>query len=165
VRYTWQQPLSRAAPTSAAPISERDTFAPPHDRTHQLDLLGQAMRGPYRLSVRWQYGSGLPFTQVVGFYEQLPRPTPEDPSQRDPDARRSERLARGPLYGARLPAYHRLDVSLQRVLARPRYRLRYQIGLVNAYDRANVFTVDLRTGERTDQLPLIPTVGLYVEVL
>lgn len=154
VRYMWQD----------RQLGDPDDFAPPHDRTHQLDVLAQAMRGPYRLSLRWQYGSGLPFTQLGGFYDALPQSTPSAPTQRDPDAARTPTASRSLLYAARLPAYHRLDVSLQRLVVREHFRVRYQLGLINAYDRPNVFTVDLRTGARTNQLPLIPTVGIYVEV-
>jgi hypothetical protein len=42
--------------------------------------------------------------------------------------------------------------------------LRIQGALVNAYDRANLFDFDLATGQRIDQLPLIPSLGVNVEV-
>ena len=38
-----------------------------------------------------------------------------------------------------------------------------QAGVMNAYDRANLFSLDLLTAQRTDQLPIVPIVGLKVE--
>ena len=60
-----------------------------------------------------------------------------------------------PLTG-RLPMVHRLDVSLEREFAVSFGKLLVQVGLINAYDRQNMFYYDLFTGRRLDQLPLAP---------
>jgi hypothetical protein len=38
--------------------------------------------------------------------------------------------------------------------------LELNAGITNAYNRANVFYIDRVTGERIDQLPLLPTIGV-----
>lgn len=137
-------------------------FNPPHDRRHQLNVLGQLNRGRNRLSVRWQFGSGLPFTQVNGYYEKLPEFSTSDTSYRTGNgeifASRSE------LYGARLPTYHRLDVSYERLFVLERADITLQMGVINVYGRRNIFEYNIFSGDRIDQLPLIPSVGLKVEL-
>ena len=71
-------------------------------------------------------------------------------------------MSRGEPYAARLPAYHRLDVSAERRYVRRRMETVLQAGLINAYDRANIFVYNFFTGERVDQLPIIPSLGISV---
>lgn len=152
-------------PGGSAPIGEDaavERFSPPHDRRHQVNLLLQAARGPYRLGVRWQYGSGLPFTQVRGYYDEIQVAGPDDRSfHTDPG---TTNLSYGPPYAARLPAYHRLDLSVDRRFEGRRWTATLQASLVNVYDRRNIFTYDLMTHRRIDQLPILPSVGLKVEL-
>ena len=65
-------------------------------------------------------------------------------------------------FNARLPAYHRLDVSVEQSFDLGIALVTLHGALLNVYDRANVFHLDLFTGERTDQLPLFPVLGLNV---
>ncbi len=137
-------------------------FPPPHDRRHQVVALVQVSRGPYALSLRWHFGSGLPFTRAEGFYDALTVRQADAGFRTQPG--RPVLVPAADLYDARLPAYHRLDVSLER-----RFRTRWltatlQAGLINAYDRPNLFNYDLFADRRVNQLPLIPSLGLNVEV-
>ena len=66
-------------------------------------------------------------------------------------------------YGGLLPSYHRLDVSVERVFVSGKTVVTLQGGVINVYDRANLFALDLFTLSRTNQLPLIPTVGIKFE--
>lgn len=140
-----------------------ERFSPPHDRRHQINALARLAQGAYAVSVRWQFGSGLPYTQAEGFYDFLAVDGPGDAGFRTrPGA--PVLVTDRDLYGVRLPAYHRLDLSLER-----RFRLRgmqatLQAALINVYDRANIFDYDLFARRRIDQLPLIPSLGLNVEV-
>ena len=75
------------------------------------------------------------------------------------------RVLYGEPYTGRLPAYHRLDASLERGFTLgPRAELTLLGSVTNAYDRVNLFYVDLFTLRRLNQLPLIPTVGVKLEV-
>ena len=141
--------------------TEDQPYRPPHDRRHRTDVQARLTRGAYAFGARWQFGSGLPFTQIRGAYEHVP--------VADDDL--GYRTAAGALvpvyaepFGARLPAYHRLDVAAERRFAFERFAVTAQAAVVNAYDRANLFAYDPLRDRRVNQLPLIPSLGLRVEV-
>ena len=135
-------------------------FSPPHDRTHQVNVLASVELFDFALSVRWQFGSGLPFSEALGFDTFVLVAGPTDvlntPGQ--------TRVLYGRPYEGRLPTYHRLDVSLDRAFHFGEHvSLTAQMSLINAYDRQNLFYLDLYTLRRVDQLPLIPAAGIQVE--
>ncbi|GAB5519151.1 MAG: carboxypeptidase regulatory-like domain-containing protein [Rhodothermales bacterium] len=154
--------LSKVEYERTSGLSRRETFSPAHDRRHQINLLTQVTRGDYRLNVRWQFGSGQPFTQIGGYYEAYTAPQPETRDFHTATGR--TRLDRGPIYGGRLPTYHRLDITLQRDIPFKHGLITVQAGVINGYDRNNLFTYDLFTNERINQLPLIPTLGINVDL-
>lgn len=135
-------------------------YTPPHDRKDQLNVMANVNLKGFNFSARWQFGSGLPFNESLGFdryvlLDSLVSVT-EVPGE--------ERVLYGRPYTGRLPTYHRLDISLDREFrVGPTTFLTVQTGILNAYDRRNLFYLDLFTLRRVDQLPLIPTVGLKLE--
>ena len=136
------------------------TFSPPHDRRHQLNALGSLRFYGFSFNVRWQYGSGLPFSEALGFDEFVLLNGPTDVLEESGDTR----VLYGQPYSGRLPTYHRLDVSLDRRFALSNNAaLTLQGSLTNAYDRTNLFYIDLFTLDRLDQLPLIPSFGVKLE--
>lgn len=138
----------------------RTTFAPPHDRRHQVNAVGSLRLLDFDLSVRWQFGSGLPYNQSIGFDQFILLDSLVNVLEEPGTARV---LYRRP-YTGRLPAYHRLDVSLDRAFRLgPLVTATVQAGVLNAYDRRNLFYLDLFTLRRIDQLPLLPTFGLKLE--
>lgn len=156
VRYTSEQ--------KSLPIwygVDKLEFSPPHDRTHQLNVVFSAKLKGFEFNARWAYGTGLPFTQSIGFDDWFLLDgrvdIPNEPGV-------VGRVLYGPPYQARLPEYHRLDVSLERSFTLSKHvRVLGQAGLINAYNRPNIFYLDLFTLEQVDQLPLIPTFGFKVE--
>jgi hypothetical protein len=163
VEYRWVDPgRSSIQGVETIGAGDRPAFNPPHDRPHQLNTTVQYSLGQTSLTARWQYGSGLPFTQIRGFHQAL-SVDPQNPEGLlgDPGI---TTVARGPAYGARLPAYHRLDISVDHKFVRRRSVTTLQAGLINAYDRANIFQYNFFSGERVNQLPLVPSVGLSVEI-
>ena len=143
-------------------LTGTERFNPPHDRRHQLNVLAQVHRAPYTFSVRWQFGSGLPFTQINGFYNRYFVLDPDDEDFFTQEGQLS--VSRAERYAERLPPYHRLDVSAERVFDLSYAVLTLQAGVINAYDRANIFDYNAFENRRINQLPLIPSVGLRVEV-
>ena len=143
-------------------VITNESFNPPHDRRHQVNVMGQIIRGRNKLSVRWQYGSGLPFTQVNGYYEWDVIRTPDDDSYVTGTG--PQFVARSGLYGARLPAYHRLDISYEYRIRKGDVETTFQIGAINAYNRQNIFEYNIYTGERINQLPFTPSLAVKVEV-
>lgn len=140
-----------------------DTFHPPHDRRHQVNVLFRLERGALALSTRWQFGSGLPFTQIFGYFDQVPIESPDDPDYHT--APGILQVTRATPYATRLPAYHRLDVAVERVIRFRGGKATVQASVINTYDRANIFDYNFFTAQRINQLPLIPSLGIQVEVL
>ncbi|GIV03619.1 MAG: TonB-dependent receptor [Fimbriimonadales bacterium] len=140
---------------------EETSYAPPHDRRHQVNALVAVSQFGFDLNVRWQFGSGLPFNKSMGFDRFILLDSLRNLLEVPGD----ERVLYERPYTGRLPAYHRLDVSLERAFELGgSARLTLQGGLINAYDRPNLFYLDLFTLRRVDQLPLIPTLGIKLEI-
>lgn len=138
--------------------TETLSFRPPHDRRHQASaLIGAGIAG-FEVSARWQFGSGLPFSRALGFDEFVLMDGQTDPTA-GPGA---PRVIYERPYNAELPTYHRLDVSAERTFDLGAASLTAQAGVVNLYDRRNLFYYDIFTLRRVDQLPIIPTFGLKV---
>ncbi|NBC19420.1 MAG: hypothetical protein GVY18_19105, partial [Bacteroidetes bacterium] len=133
-------------------------YTPAHDRRHQLTVLGQTTLGGVDFGVRWQFGSGLPFSRPFGFDAFVLMDGPIDPYA-VPD---QVRVVYGIPFNDRLPTYHRLDVSAARTVRLQRAALTVQASVLNAYDRANLLYLDLFTFQRTDQLPLTPALALRI---
>lgn len=131
-------------------------YRPAHDRRHQATVVASVPIGGFNASVRWQYGSGLPFSRALGFDVFILPDGSVDPTQTPGTARV---LYERP-FNALLPDYHRLDVSVDREIRLRAGVLSLQAGLINSYDRRNLFAFDIFTLDRVDQLPLIPTFGL-----
>ena len=64
------------------------------------------------------------------------------------------------LYGVITP---QADVSVARTFSVGQADVTLQGSLINAYDRNNLFYLDVFTLRRVDQLPLIPSLGLSVD--
>jgi hypothetical protein len=139
-----------------------ERYHPAHDRRHKLSLTASGDFRPVRIDLTWQYGTGRPFTQAFGFDTALNLVGVQDHPNRDLGTPRL--LYRRP-YQARLPAYHRLDVSAQRrIPLSETVRLNVKLGAINAYDRRNLFYYDLYTLRRVDQLPLVPYLSLRFDL-
>ncbi|GAB5517963.1 MAG: carboxypeptidase regulatory-like domain-containing protein [Rhodothermales bacterium] len=131
-------------------------FRPPHDRRHQLNVVLSTKVAGFDMNVRWNYGSGLPYNRALGFDGYLLVDDFIDLFE----AEDSRRVIYEEPYNGILPAYHRLDFSIDRTFEQKAgVDFTIQAGLINAYNRANLFALDLFTLERADQLPVIPTVG------
>lgn len=133
------------------------------DRRHNINLVGNYKFGADRLweaGVRWNIGSGFPFTLTQGFYEDF---NFEDGINTDFI---SENGDLGIIYSddrnsGRLPYYHRMDVSLKRTLEFTKYlKLDIYAGVTNVYNRENIFYFDRIRYERVNQLPLLPSMGM-----
>ena len=134
-------------------------FNPPHDRRHQISALLSGSVQEYDFSVRWSFGSGLPYSQAAGFdgfiliddvLDVLNEPKSRRVIYEDP-------------FNARLPTYHRLDFSIDRTFELRNSDLTLQASVINVYNRRNLFFLDIFTLRRVDQLPIFPSFGLKLE--
>src|SRR5690606_1391299 len=85
-------------------------YSPPHDRRHQVNVVASTTILGVDLSARWQLGTGLPFNESIGFDQFVLLDSLVDLTEEFG----SERVLYSAPYGGRLPAYHRLDVSIDR---------------------------------------------------
>ncbi len=140
-------------------------YPPVFDRRHNLNLVGTYQFGKkqvWEFGARWNFGSGFPFTQTQGFYNNLPlNGIGSDPLDGQGDL--------GIIYsnernGGRLPYYHRLDLSLKRTFAFSKYgKAEIVASATNIYDRKNIFYFDRVRYARVNQLPLLPSLSFTVQ--
>ena len=137
---------------------------PPHyDRRHNANAVVSYSWGrnqSWEASVRWNIGSGFPFTKTQGFYEQLPF------EQGIYTNYTQQNGVLGIVYDdslntGRLPFYHRLDVSLRKTFNISE-RIQFEVNgsLINAYNRENIFYFDRVRYTRVNQLPILPALGM-----
>ena len=140
---------------------ETTTFNPPHDRRHQVNAITSLTQWGFDFNVRWQLSSGLPFNESLGFDRFILLDSLVNVRTEPGD----ERVLYRTPYTGRLPFYHRLDLSVDRTFPiKGRTSLTVQAGVINVYDRRNLFYLDLFTLRRVDQLPIIPTLGLKLDL-
>jgi hypothetical protein len=136
-------------------------YPPIFDRRHNVNLLGTYSWGDkkeWEFSLRWNFGTGFPFTQTQGFFEELT--FQGGLNENFIGANGQLGIIYGELNQGRLPTYHRLDANLQRTFTfSNNSNLELSAGVTNMYNRDNIFYVDRVTLERIDQLPIIPTIG------
>jgi CarboxypepD_reg-like domain/TonB-dependent Receptor Plug Domain len=138
-------------------------YSPVFDRRHNVNFVGSYKLGKqknYEVSARWNMGSGLPFTQTQGYYQAQ---GVTGGISLDYVGSNSNYLAVqfANLNEGRLPFYHRLDLNAKRnIKMKKSMELDINVGVTNTYDRRNVFYIDRITGERVDQLPILPNIGI-----
>jgi len=138
------------------------TYTPHWDRRHNVQVFGNIVLGeknPFEISIRWNYGSGFPFTQTQGFYELI-----DFTGGINQDYTKTNGTL-GILYAetnqGRLPNYHRLDFSAKKTWKFDKLRmLEANISIANLYNRQNIFYFDRITAKRVDQLPILPSAGI-----
>ena len=65
---------------------------------------------------------------------------------------------------ARLPDYHRLDISLSKYFEIAPFKFSVDASIINVYNRKNIFYFQRNTGEKIYMLPFLPTATLKVEL-
>lgn len=138
------------------------SYFPHYDRRHSINLLTvlHAVEN-IDISLRWEIGSGFPFSETIGYYDRLGLTDPFSGSYAKETGSAYTRL--GSKNSARLPAYHRLDASAVYKFAVGGIKGTAGAHLVNIYDRNNLFYFDRSTGNKVYMLPFFPTLTLNVE--
>ncbi len=132
-----------------------------YDRRHNINLMvtySGGSRKQWEFSGRWNIGSGLPFTQVSGFYEQYQF---NDMGMSIIENNGELGIIYGELNKGQLPWYHRLDFDVKRKFwFGEKIILEADFSVTNVYNRDNIFYVDIITSENVYQLPIMPSIGL-----
>lgn len=109
-RHTGWVSYTNSTVRESFPTLETAPFPGSQDQRHELKLVNVYEFGKWTGSGTWVYGSGKPYTEPVGF-ESLSTP------DGFPAGFSIDRIIVGPKNGARLPAYHRLDLAVHREFA------------------------------------------------
>ncbi len=145
-------------------------YPPVFDRRHNANLVGTYQLGKKRqweFGARWNFGSGFPFTQTQGFYNNVDFSGGIGTDVLGGNGKDVSDL--GIVYsdkrnGGRLPYYHRLDVSLKRQFSFSKYgRLEVTASATNVYDRPNIFYFDRVQYTRVNQLPFLPSLSMTLQ--
>ena len=149
---------------------ELTTYTPHFARQHNINVVGSYAWGKkkdWEASVRWNLGSGFPFTQTQGFYEFLDFQGGINTDYLSGNGTLGIQYA-GPNTGE-LPWYHRLDVNVKKTFAfvnkknNRTSKLEVNVGGSNLYNRKNIFYLDRVTFNKIYQLPIIYNVGISFE--
>lgn len=138
------------------------TYSPHFDRRHNINFVASYKWGEnksWKTDLRWNLGSGFPFTQTQGFFENI---TFSDGLNTDyTNVNGDLGVSYAELNMGRLPYYHRLDMSISKnIRLNNRINMRVTASVTNAYNRENIFYFNRVTYERINQLPLMPSLGI-----
>ena len=138
-------------------------YFPVFDRRHNLNLVGSYLFGKkkdYEFNLRWNLGSGLPFTPTAGFYqgESFGNGVTTNPNETNPS---TVSTILGDFNSQRLPYYHRLDITFKKQFnLKNKNVVEVVASVTNAYNRSNIFYVNRVTAKEIYQFPLLPSFGL-----
>ena len=142
----------------------QNTYFPHFDRRHNVNIVTTYKFGKnnsWKADIRWNLGSGFPFTQTQGFYENI---TFSDGINTDYTTINGELgIKYAELNKGRLPYYHRLDASIsKKIQLNKNMNMDITASLTNAYNRENIFYFNRIKYERVNQLPIMPSVGVSI---
>lgn len=138
-------------------------YFPVFDRRHNLNLVASYAFGEKKnteLNVRWNLGSGLPFTPTAGYYqlENFSEGLTTDYVTNNPN---TIATMLGTFNSQRLPYYHRLDITLKHTITtKAKNNIELVAGVTNAYNRNNIFYVNRITNQKIYQFPILPSIGM-----
>lgn len=138
-----------------------ETYAPHFDRRHNFNIVASRVFGEdksWTFDMRWNYGSGFPFTETQGYYENI---NFEDGINTDITQSNGDLGIYYADYNrGQMPDYHRLDVSIKKKITFSKNSIiETTLSISNLYDRANIFYYDQLTDSRINQLPFMPSIG------
>jgi hypothetical protein len=136
-------------------------YRPIWDRRHNVNLVMSYTFGKFdswKANVRWNYGSGFPFTQTQGFYGQETFAGGVGTNYTETNPQLSTLY--GPLNQGQLPSFARLDIGLTKTWKLDdRQQIQLDLSCTNVADRENIFYFDRVRYERVNQLPILPSIG------
>ncbi len=162
----------RTFPDPYSAVDRTVTYAPVFDRRVDVDLVVRyPLPGEIQGGLRFNFGSGLPYTRPVGAYPYWSYDvgsgtlSPQDTGDGEPPVA----VVLGDRNAERYPAYHRLDVSFRKRIEKSWGTVTPFLNLLNAYNRRdNVlfyffdYAADPPTRTQISMLPVVPTIGVEV---
>ena len=138
-------------------------YYPKYDSRNALNFsVEYSLGGGWITSAVWAYSSGLPFTQLMGYYDKIYLTNLFDPWYQSGNI--NPYLILGDQNLGRLPDYHRLDFSISKLTEIYGLKTEIDFSIINVYDRENIFYFDRETGEQVNMLPRLFTATIKVEI-
>ncbi len=139
------------------------SYSPVFDRRHNVNIVASYAFGKKKdleLNLRWNFGSGLPFTPTSGYYQ-----TESFGQGVNTDYTTSNSNSVGVILGEfnskRLPTYHRLDITVKKQFKfKNKTELEIIAAVTNTYNRKNIFYVNRVTNSKIYQFPFLPSLGV-----
>jgi hypothetical protein len=127
-----------------------------YDQTHILTALGSYKLGRgWQLGARFRYVTGSPYTPYIG-------------GVMDYDAGVYAPVESEPQYNGRLPAFHQLDVRVDKTWEFESWKLSAYLDVQNAYNRNNTedaaYNYDYSQRKQLQGLPILPVLGIRGEL-
>jgi len=138
------------------------TFYPKYDTRHAANIILEFNLGSgWIASSVWNYSSGFPFTELIGFYDKY---FPNNNQNGTNEGEFSPYAYLGDKNLGRLPSYHRLDLSLVKRFSLQLVNFEMGVSAINVYDRQNIFYFNRDTGGTVNMLPFLLTGTIKVEI-
>ena len=158
-------------PTTGIVPAPEVTYPPIFDRRLDLDLvLSTRLPRGWEGGLRWNLGTGLPYTKVMGSYLMYEYHIVNRGLRRINDSPDSANIAVivGPRNQERYPTYHRLDMSVRKPFTKSWGLLTPYLQVLNVYNRKNPLfyffdynrTPPVRSG--VSMFPILPTLGVEI---
>lgn len=137
-------------------------YPPRHDRRHSVKLLAvyQLAEG-ISAHARWDFGSGLPFSESIGFYDRIK--LTDIFRENDPGETGVPYTRLGGKNAARLPIYNRVDVGLNYDFSLWGLKGSMGVSITNLFNNKNLLYFDRKTGHSVHMIPFMPTALLSLE--
>ncbi len=137
-------------------------YFPNYDSRNNVKLFLETNIGKgWFFASAWIFHSGRPFTPTVGYYDKYYF---DDVSEWNIYESYFPFLILGEKNIARLPTYHRLDLSLYKYFKIGKFKFVFSANALNVYNRKNIFYFERDTGKRINMLPFLPSVTLKTEL-
>ncbi|MBK7630309.1 MAG: TonB-dependent receptor [Ignavibacteriales bacterium] len=138
-------------------------YYPKYDTRHTGNiLLEYNLDNSWNFSAVWSISSGLPFTQLISYYDKYKIENPFEITSNNTNYLPYLILADKNM--GRLPAYHRLDLGLSKKIIIGPSVFSLSLNVINAYNRENIFYYERDTGRRVNMLPFLFTATVKVEI-
>lgn len=138
-------------------------YFPKYDSRHAGNIMIEFNPGnAWSLSSVWTIYSGLPFTEIISYYDKYNIRNPFDMTSGSGNFVPYLILADKNL--GRLPAYHRLDLGIAKKILLGPTVFTLSLNAINVYNRKNIFYYERDTGRRVNMLPFLLTATVKVEI-
>jgi len=138
-------------------------YYPKYDTRHSVNLILEFNLGSgWIASGAWNYSSGYPFTELIGFYDKFFFNSGIGNEIIQGEFQQYAYLGDKNL--GRLPTYHRMDVSILKRIDLSLMNMELGVSIINLYDRQNIFYFNRDTGEVINMLPFLVTATAMIEI-